>query len=197
MEKEAKYLVQDLIGFEQRLHEMYPEVKFEGIVPLPAIYYDTADGRLERSKIALRVREENGKLVGCYKATTQEERKFIEEEVLLHEDDLKTDWFTRLEYYPELARVVENTEIQPVVTIKTQRKIYLLLVDEMELEIALDHVVYLDGFAEEERVEVEWKGGKEEGFEAFLHKFELEIEGLQETLVSKYQQAKELLRRYE
>lgn len=194
MEREAKYLVHRLDELELRLLEYYPEIEYKGTVHLPAIYYDTFDRRLERSKTALRVREEGGKLIGCYKATTREERVFVEEEVILQEEDITRDWFTCLKHYPELIQKIGNEVICPVVKIATERKIFLLQVQEMSLEIALDRVQYLEGLAFEERIEVEWKAGNEAHFEAFLHKFELEMGQLQETLVSKYQRAIEILR---
>lgn len=194
MEREVKYLVQDMDDFERRLCERYPAIQYMGIIDLPAIYYDTADGRLERSKTALRVREEGGRLVGCYKATTGEERVFVEEEIELREEDLSHEWFKKLEHYCELAQKVEEARLYPVVKITTERKVYVLATDTMTVEIALDRIDYLEGAAIEERIEVEWKDGNVTFFEAFLHKFEMDIGELQETHMSKYQRAKELLR---
>lgn len=195
METEVKYLVKgSLEELEQKLQRQYENIKFSGELDLPAIYFDTTDGRLEQAKSILRVRIEQGKLIGCYKANTQNERVFIEEELELTQNEaFNENWFLKLEHCPEIRKVIGDMEIKQILKVDTKRKVFHLCIEEIVLEIALDKVVYLEGMEEEERLEVELKEGSFKKFEKFLHSFEEGMIGLVETNISKYQRAREIL----
>ncbi len=195
METEVKYLVKgSLKELETKLKLAYKKLMYVGDLDLPAIYYDTETGSFEQNKAALRVRKEEGHLIGCYKAVTSQERVFVEEEIELVEENLKKEWFMRFQAYPDIAKIANNKEIRPKVKIDTKRRVYLLKNNGLVLEVVLDLVDYLDGIFEEKRMEVELKEGDLHIFEQFLKELETKIDGLQETVKSKYQTANELLK---
>lgn len=195
MEMEVKYLVlESLEEIEKRVRVVYPEIEYVGELHLPAIYYDTQELKFEKEKMALRIRKENEKWIGCLKGATSQERIFIEEEVeLSDEEKRKKDWFSQLENFPLIQEVVGQAEIKPLVKIDTRRKVYLLEKNGVKVEVALDWVDYLDGVAQEERLEVELKEGEFEQFSQMVQEFEEQILGLQETDCPKYKTAVGLL----
>ncbi|AZR71936.1 hypothetical protein BBF96_00050 [Anoxybacter fermentans] len=195
METEVKYIVdRNMEELEKDLKTAYKNLIYIGELNLPAIYYDTDDGNLAKQKNALRARKEGGKWIGCYKAVTSQERRFVEEEVELTEEELnQNDWFVKLKHYPQIKKLVGDSEVKAILKIDTRRKVYLLKLDNLQLEIVLDWVNYLDGVAEERRLEVELKKGNIESFNEFLNQFVKKIRGLKETNISKYQRARELL----
>lgn len=195
MEMEVKYLVlETLEDVEKRVRMIYPEIEYIGVLDLPAIYYDTSELRFEKEKMALRIRKENEKWIGCFKGATSQERIFIEEEIELSDEERKQkDWFLRLENYPLIRTVVGDSEIIPLVKIGTRRKVYLLKKNGVTVEVVLDWVDYLDGMAEEERLEVELKDGNFEQFSQLVQEFEKQIAGLKETDCPKYKTAVGLL----
>ena len=195
METEIKYLVnREMAEIEKEVKDIYENLRYIQELYLPAIYYDTRSGNIANNKAALRVRKESGQWIGCYKATTGEERRFIEEEVELSEQDLDSeDWISSLQHYSDLIKIASEEEIEPKLKIDTRRKVYELTYKNMLLEIVFDWVDYLEGLKQEERVEVELKKGDYKDFNIFVQNFEEEIKGLKETQISKYQRARELL----
>ncbi len=195
METEVKYLVNgNLEAIEKKLIYIYRDLKYQGEIDLPAIYFDTVDGQLAKSESIIRIREEGEKWVGCYKAKTSYERQFIEEEIrlTLREKD-GTNWIQRLENYRQIEDIIGDNQIDPVLKIDTKRKIFILKEQELYLEIVLDKVKYQEGLVCENRVEVELKNGSLEKFEYFVSNFAECFPELQETTVSKYLTAKKLL----
>lgn len=192
MEIEVKYTTQkDLHDIELKLKQSYQDLKFLGELFLPAIYYDTADSRLEKNKAVLRVRSENQKWVGCYKTHTQKKRIFIEEEIELTPKEAQlTDWVQRLEHYSQIKDIIGQKTFLPTAKIETIRRIYHLDFQGLVLEFALDEVTYQNGLFSENRLEIELHQGDYQDFLEFVFRFSLRFPELQETDVAKYQQAK-------
>lgn len=195
MEVEVKYTTQkDLSLIESKLKQLYQDLRFLKEMILPATYYDTADHRLARNHSVLRVRWEDEKWIGCYKANTEEKRVFIEDEMeLLPTESQKLDWIQRLEHYLQIKKIIGQEVILPRAKIETIRKVYHLHYQGLDLEIALDQVTYHDGLSEENRVEVELKWGDKQKFSQFVSLFTRQFPELLETDLSKYQQANKLI----
>ncbi len=116
-------------------HRLFQEITPK-ILHLNAIYFDTLDLKLKQSKVALRIREENGFLIQAIKTAGQtigglHQRREWEYEVPYRTPDLN-------KIPDEVKDLFHNQPLEAVFTTEFKRTLWLIDHEEALVEVCLD-----------------------------------------------------------
>lgn len=134
IELKLRIATQDIERFKK--HQLFQDVTPK-IIHLQATYFDTSDQRLKKSKVALRIREENGVLIQAIKTAGQSsgglhQRREWEFEVAYNSPDL-----TQLP--DEVKDLFQHQTLEAVFTTEFKRTQWLIKDEEDSLiEVCLD-----------------------------------------------------------
>ncbi len=138
-EIELKLAMEDRGEYQKLLRD--PQV-FDGTYntyKLEAIYYDTAQFALTRRKVSLRLRKENGQLVATMKyGGGVRDGLHLRREINRRVDDEVMDISHFPEKEKELAMLIGQEALNPIVTTSIIRKLKRVVFGQSLLELALD-----------------------------------------------------------
>ncbi len=151
IELKLRITTQDIEKFKK--HPLFQDVMPQ-IIHLQATYFDTPDQRLKKSKVALRIREENGVLIQAIKTAGQSsgglhQRKEWEFQVQHNTPDL-------MQLPDEVKDLFQNQTLEAVFTTDFKRTLWLIKGEENSVvEICLDEGNICCGYLNEPICEIE------------------------------------------
>ena len=145
------------------------------IVSMHAYYYDTKDLDLLNNNFVVRVRQENGEYVATLKR-----RKAMADKGLFFRDEWNVNVPTKelniavfADMREQLFSLIQEKELIPVVETDFIRRKMDISYEGAEIELAVDHgkIRAVNGEVTVREVEIEFKGGQEEGFFDYRRKY--------------------------
>ncbi len=149
----------------------YPRVELH----LSNTYFDTPEHALSDARVALRIREKNGRYIQTFKTKGQSIKGLSrrgEWEWDLDQPQLDLDKLADI--WPQSLTAIDTTSLQPVFRTDFKRQVIDMIWDHAEIEVALDlgHVIVGDKTSLISELELELKSGNE----AALHSLAKELQ---------------------
>ncbi len=153
----------------------FPKVELH----LANTYFDTPEHVLSSARVALRIREKNGRYIQTFKTKGQSIKGLSrrgEWEWELEQPQLDLDKLA--DVWPHSLQAIDTSSLQPVFRTDFKRQVIDMIWEDAEIEVALDlgHVIVGDKTSLISELELELKGGNEAALHSLAKELQREAE---------------------